>query len=278
MKMVQVCENGDVLVRGNYHLFNNLWGADTDSGSRCLWEVPADGEPLPWATRWGWSGPDDTIKSYAAAVLGWYGSWKVADTGLPVQLSAVRSLQTSWTFKLMQDVRGKANVTYDMWLSSRPDHGGEGPEGEVMAWLAHDKGVRPIGTLQTDAVIAGATWDLWRGDHPERGWPVYSFVRRENTNAAALELTDFFRFLYAHGLSRSDYPLGVEAGAEVFVGTGGLTTTFYTVRSLHRRGREKALAPDRPAPLEVGGSGRPQALNLSRQPRVSANRVQSPGL
>lgn len=103
-----------------------------------------------------------------------------------------------------------------------------------MIWLAHMGGVRPIGTLQTEAVLAGTTWDLWRGDHPERGWPVYSFVRRENTDVAALELTDFFRFLYACGLSRSDYLLGVEAGAEVFVGTGSLTTTFYTVRLLHR--------------------------------------------
>ena len=227
--MKQRCKNGDVLVRGDYYLFNNLWGADTGSGSQCLWNIPTDGEPLSWATRWSWAGPDDTIKSYAAAVLGWHGGWRVADTGLPLQLSAARSIQTSWTFRLTQEVQGKANVTYDMWLSSRPDHGGEDPEGEVMIWLAHTEGVRPIGTLQTDAVIAGATWDLWRGNHPERGWPVYSFVRREDTDTASAELLDFFRVLFGYGLSSSSYLLGVEAGAEVFTGAGELRTTAYSV-------------------------------------------------
>ena len=225
----KTCTNGDIVQQEKYYLYNNLWGADTGTGSQCLWATSLDDTHLAWETEWRWLGRDDTIKSYAAVVLGWHGGWRAAQTGLPLQLSGARRIRTSWRFNLEQQAGGKSNVAYDIWFSDNPQQDNEHPTKEVMIWLFRTDGVEPIGVKRTETVIAEVTWELWEGLHPELGWPVYSFVRIANTSATSLDLMEFFRFLYAYGLSDADYLLGIEAGPEIFVGVGRLETTFYTV-------------------------------------------------
>lgn len=228
--MERTCKNGGFLVRGECFVFNNLWGSSTGSGSQCVWAPASDGLAIAWGTSWDWTGRDDTIKSYAAAVLGWHGGWRVLGTGLPVQLSSIRRARTSWEFDLTPETPDKSNVTYDVWLSDDPDHDDEGdPTGEIMVWLHHTDGIQPIGSRQTGTKIGGTWWNLWSGPHPESGWPVYSFVRETNTRSETLDLTDFFGYLVSTGLSGSQYLLGVEAGVEVFPGEGRLDTIRYSV-------------------------------------------------
>ena len=227
--MKRICTNGDFLVRGKYYLYNNLWGANTGSGSQCLWQSPSDESHIAWGTNWSWTGQSDTIKSYAAVVWGWHWGWKVANTGLPVQLSSLRSLHTTWSFDLIHTTLGGTNVTYDIWLSQNPRPCGEDPTAEVMVWLYNTGDISPIGSRQTNTIIEGIGWDLWEGRHPVSDWPVYSFVRSANTKAAALDLMNFFQYLISIGLSSSSYLLSVEAGAEVFTGEGRLDTTLYSI-------------------------------------------------
>jgi xyloglucan-specific endo-beta-1,4-glucanase len=227
--MKRICKNGGFLIQGRYYLYNNLWGADTGLGSQCLWGSSSNGSHIAWGTSWNWTGHSDSIKSYAAVVWGWHWGWKVANTGLPIQLSSIRSMYTSWSFNLTHKTPGGTNVTYDIWLSENPHQSDENPTGEIMVWLYNTGDISPIGSRQTNLIIEGIGWDLWVGDHPVSGWPVYSFVRTANTNAETLNLINFFQYLISGGLSRSVYLLSVEAGAEVFVGEGSLDTTLYSI-------------------------------------------------
>jgi xyloglucan-specific endo-beta-1,4-glucanase len=113
--MTRTCENGDFIVQGKYYIHNNLWGAATGSGSQCIWGSTLDGSNIAWGTSWNWTGQRDAIKSYAAVVLGWHWGWKVADIGLPIRLSSIKSACTSWEFDLTHSTHGGTNVSYDIW-------------------------------------------------------------------------------------------------------------------------------------------------------------------
>ena len=62
--MNQLCENGAMLIQDKYYLFNNLWGADTGSGSQCTWTAASKESPMAWRTSWHWSGPAWTARSH----------------------------------------------------------------------------------------------------------------------------------------------------------------------------------------------------------------------
>lgn len=227
--MTQLWKDGESLALGKYWLNSNLWGADTGTGSQSLWETSQHGETIAWGTSWDWSGQTETVKSYNCAVLGWHWGWKIAGTGLPFQLSEHRRVQTTWNFQLQQAIAGGLNVSYDLWLSHNPRLDNANADHEIMIWLYKSGDIRPIGVKQGTIMLGGTSWELWEGSLPQCGWPVHSFVRAVNTTSQELNLTEFFDYLIGRGLSSSQYLISVEAGAEVFTGTGRLDTTAYTV-------------------------------------------------
>ena len=227
--MTQLWKHSESLILGKYWLNSNLFGAETGSGSQCLWETSRSGAIVAWGTRWEWSGPPDTVKSYNCAVLGWHWGWKLAHTGLPHQIREHRSVQTAWDFRLQERVPGGLNVSYDLWLSADPHLDNANADHEIMIWLYQSGDIRPIGTKQTAATLGGITWELWEGSLPQCGWPVHSFVRSVNTTSQVLHLNEFFDYLIERGLSSAQHLIGVEAGVEVFTGAGQLDTTAYSV-------------------------------------------------
>lgn len=227
--MRSIEKHGEYLIHDRFFLFNNLWGAETGTGTQSVWEETEHGPSVAWGTSWDWNGSLETIKSYAAVVLGWHWGWRVSGAGLPIRLASMRSARTRWAFKLNQETPGKYNVSYDCWFSDNPRHDQENPTGEVMIWLAYTENVTPIGSPKIRVTIGGTEWELWQGPHPVSGWPVYSFLRTTQTDAESLDLKDFFQYLTRHGLSSLDYLLSVEAGIEVFAGAGRLETSVYTL-------------------------------------------------
>ncbi|MDI6101905.1 glycosyl hydrolase [Actinoplanes sp. NEAU-A12] len=223
------CTDLAALARGKYWVNNNLWGKADGTGSQCVWENGLGGDSLSWGTEWTWAGDNTKVKSYASAVFGWHWGWKAAGTGLPVQLSAGKAVDTRWNFKVTQTTSNVMNVAYDLWLHDMagPDRQNN-PTDEVMVWLYRSGGAGPVGTKQATVTIAGATWDLYKGNI---GWEVYSFVRTSNTSAADLDLTDFTNDLVARGwLAKTKYLSSVQAGTEIFTGSGRLDTTAYSVK------------------------------------------------
>jgi hypothetical protein len=217
---------------------NNLWGQNAGTGSQCVRRTCLDGDDIAWETDWSWSSAPSSVKSYASVVLGWHWGYHVEQTGLPVQASENRSVSCGFSYSVSQN--GTMNVAYDLWLHSVPDPqwGRQGfptdqPTDELMIWLYRAGGAGPIGQTQGPPVtIEGTSWNLHRGeilgDQGEHLWNVYSFVRTENTTSATLDLMAFVDEVVSRGwMPGSRYLTSVQAGPEVFVGSGTLTTSSF---------------------------------------------------
>ncbi|HCT75696.1 MAG TPA: endo-1,4-beta-glucanase, partial [Micromonosporaceae bacterium] len=109
------CDDFGTVTQGKYWINNNVWGQDSGSGWQCIWDSYTSGNTIGWGTSYGWLGQSNSVKSYASSVLGWHWGWKVSNTGLPVRLSANRSVNTGWNFSV-QHSGGSMNVAYDLWL------------------------------------------------------------------------------------------------------------------------------------------------------------------
>ncbi|MDC0773339.1 hypothetical protein POF73_41730 [Streptomyces sp. HD] len=84
-----------------------------------------------------------------------------------------------------------------------------------------------MGTKAAGVSIGGAMRDIYEGDI---GWKVHSLARSADTTRATLNLDDFTQALVRRKLLTNDkYVSGIEAGTEVFKGTGRLDTRAYSV-------------------------------------------------
>jgi hypothetical protein len=219
--------SGASIVLGKYWLNNNLWGASGASGTQSLWSTCSSGNTIGWGTEWtNWTGSAGQVKSYDSAVLGWHWGWKVSGTGLPVQLSANKTITCGWTYRVQA---GQAiDVAYDLFAHGTANPGSnDDPTDEIMIWLYRSGGAAPIGGTIATVNIAGTSWELHQGKNNR--WNVYSFVRSSNADTGAtLSLSDFLKELTANrGLATSKYLTSVQAGAEVFLGSGRLDTDQY---------------------------------------------------
>lgn len=81
------CGQWDTINKGDYIVYNNLWGQDNaDSGEQCTGLDAQNGTSLAWHTRWTWTGGQGQVKSFANA----------AYTFEPKQLSEVTKIPTTW--------------------------------------------------------------------------------------------------------------------------------------------------------------------------------------
>jgi xyloglucan-specific endo-beta-1,4-glucanase len=241
----RTCEHGTSFARGDFRLVNNLWGAATGRGRQCLWtetDSPTGGSdrssPIAWGTEWSWEGDPDTVKSYVACTLGWHWGWPTLDGPvpggpLPAALDDLAAVPTEWQFGLTAAPGARLNVTYDVWLAAVADPGLNDPADELMVWLRRAGDPTPIGRPQGSVEVAGATWELWRGPHPERGWTVHSFVRAVPADSTRLDLVRFFKAIRPSA-PKAAYLVGVEAGTEVFGGSGRLDTRRYGLEIVRR--------------------------------------------
>jgi xyloglucan-specific endo-beta-1,4-glucanase len=223
---------------GKYWINNNVWGRPADDGTsqQCSWLNCLWGDTLAWGTSWNWTGVANSAKAYPSVVLGWHWGLKVPDTGLPVQISDNRAVNTGWNFTVARSDAGSLalDVSYDLWLHTipQPDSSGtdaNAPTDEVMIWLYGQGPLSPVGDRVAGAIsLADTTWDLWEGAPSGYSWTTHTFLRTTNTNSSTLNISDFLNYLVAsRGLDSSKYLTSVESGTEVFVGSGEVDTTSY---------------------------------------------------
>ncbi|MEG3634400.1 GH12 family glycosyl hydrolase domain-containing protein [Micromonospora palythoicola] len=224
----RLCDSDDLIEIGKYWIPNNQWGATGATGSQCIWSNGGPGDPIYWGTSYTWSGDPSSVKSYAAAILGWHWGWRRPNTGLPVQVSANRDVTTNWRFNVTTNGSSNMNVAYDMWFHPMADPGSaDQPTDELMIWL-YRANASPAGSRQGTVTIAGTTWEVWRGHVGT--WNVYSYVRTSNTTSATLNIRDFTNDVVSRGwMSSSKYLTSVQAGPEIFTGSGEVSTTLYQV-------------------------------------------------
>ncbi len=107
-----------------YDLLNNLWGIGTaTSGSQCTnYDGPA-GSGIAFSSTWTWKGDQNTVKSYIYA----------GRQFTRKKMSEIRSLPTTvqWSYNTTDH---RANVAYDIFTSTDPNHVNSSGDFELMIW------------------------------------------------------------------------------------------------------------------------------------------------
>jgi xyloglucan-specific endo-beta-1,4-glucanase len=109
-------------------LSNNLWGDAGTSGSQCTYLDSSSGSGLSWQTQWQWGSGASYVKSYANSAL------NVPKNRL---LSSISSIPTTadWAYSTTNGVQ--ADVSYDLFTSSNPNHVTYSGDYELMIWYVH---------------------------------------------------------------------------------------------------------------------------------------------
>ena len=211
-----------------------------------------------WAFRSEWQLSGKIVQAYPHTTRGWdWFHWLPHDAagvdGFPIQVS-----NAGLHSKVQYDPRplhGMFDVSYDIWLSDKPNPTPKDKITEIMVWLTRGGGLEPLenngGYLGTTAFgnVSGA-WNIYAGKMNttyqgiDMRWPVYSYVSDQPINRFDGELAPFIwnavhRFQNQGALSNhmNDhwYVLGVQFGAEPVSGYGRLDVQSYAVQPEHER-------------------------------------------
>jgi xyloglucan-specific endo-beta-1,4-glucanase len=217
------------IVAAKYVINNNVWGKAHSPAGRERVYCAGNASPVAWGTAYNWPVGDQpyNVKAFPSIISGWHwGTWS-PNSGLPVRVADRRSVLTSGSFALTNP--GVQNVAYDCWFHPIANPGNKSqPTDELMIWLARFGGAGPLGKLQGEVEIGGATWEVYKG---EVGWNVFSFVRKTNTAAWTIDVRDFTDYLVTTKgwMAPDKFLTSVQFGTEIFrsEGDGRLDVTGY---------------------------------------------------
>jgi len=222
----EACGANATVTVGSYYL-NNLVTAT--GGTQCVTEQWVTGATLGWSATWTWSGTSATARAFPSCVLGWNYGFVVDDTGLPIQLSEGRSVITSWTFDVTAATTGTYNAAYVLYLHSTASPGAtDSPSEEVQVWIDDTSTATPSGSLVQEVTIADVTWNLYSSSGD---WSTFTFFKTQSATVTDdLDLKGFTDMLVSLSLVEdSRYLSSVQAGVQVYSGSGELDSTFYEV-------------------------------------------------
>jgi hypothetical protein len=235
-----------------YIIQNNNWGNPT--GSTQILNFTGSSFTVQSSSGSGSSAPASFPSIYIGGngqiAGGTYSTW--ADSGLPKQISAIGSINTSFTWSGGTS-GGDYNAAYDVWFArSSPTAGSynDAISGFLMVWLYKPGSRVPIGSIKRTATIAGRTWNVWVGPRgntstgtDDANRPVVSYVAQSTVNTLTFNLKDFITDAVNNGaadqssggtsqaFANSWYLTDVFAGFEIWSGSNatGLHETFSCV-------------------------------------------------
>ncbi|MBE3044914.1 hypothetical protein IMZ48_20615 [Candidatus Bathyarchaeota archaeon] len=119
-----LCEQYGYHSAEGYEILNNLWGQDSaTSGSQCTYYLGPSGSGISWSSDWQWEGGENDVKSYV---------YVGREFERPL-VSDISSLPTTVTWSYdTTDIR--ANVAYDIFTDTDPEHTHSSGEYELMIW------------------------------------------------------------------------------------------------------------------------------------------------
>ncbi|EIW55688.1 concanavalin A-like lectin/glucanase [Trametes versicolor FP-101664 SS1] len=220
------CGQWDTVTAGQYELLLDQWGiSGATSGSQCANLISLSGSTISWKTTWQWTGGSG-VKSFSNIQL---------NQGLNKQLSAIKSMPSTWQWSQTTSGTITADVAYDLFTANSA---GGANVNEIMIWLANFN-AGPISSqygsdgkpvpVASNINLAGHTWNLYSGSNGANA--VFSFLPTSGTiTSFSGDLNTFFQYLTQHeGVSTSQFLVTAQAGTEPTVGSATLTTTAYSL-------------------------------------------------
>lgn len=218
------CGQYSSISTGTFTISSNEWGASEGSGSQCSQINSLSGSSLGWQTTWTWANNPNNVKSYTNVE---------SSTTSCKQLSAYKTIPTTWSWSYSGSAL-RANVAYDTFVGTSCN---SAQAYEVMIWLGVYGGVSPLSnngyppTPTATPTIGNTAFNLIVGTNGAT--TVYSFVAQTNTTSYSGDLLAFYKYLETNEkLPATDYLQTIQAGSEVFTGSGAeLLTSGYTISS-----------------------------------------------
>lgn len=209
---------------GAYTVQNNEWNSSAvacvSAAGRSGFAVTQSEIALP---------TDGSPGGYPSIYKGCHWGNCTAESGLPLEVSAIQSAVTSWS--TTQPPGGAYNAAYDVWFNQSPSTGGRPDGAELMIWLNHTGGVQPAGTAVGEVTLGGATYTVWT--ERQSGQNYIAYVRnRPARTVRKLDLRAFIDDAVMRGfIDPAWYLIEVEAGFEVWQGGAGLATTSFALQT-----------------------------------------------
>jgi xyloglucan-specific endo-beta-1,4-glucanase len=120
-----LCQQIGYYASNGYEINNNLWGQGSGSGSQCTYVNSVSGSGIGWKTTWTWSGGQNDVKSFANAGL------QISNGKLVSQINNIQT-SASWSYS---NTNIRADVAYDLFTASDPNHSKSSGDYEVMIYL-----------------------------------------------------------------------------------------------------------------------------------------------
>lgn len=228
------CDDFATIGVGSYVLASNYWNKDTCPGTQCIEMNSATGA---FSVTSGPPPCGNNVASFPNVLYGCsYGNCSQG-TVLPLPVSQVSSLTSSWDFSAGSGGDEAWNVSYDIWFCPDNNCGASGfPKGlELMIWLDYKNAYGWKNHLGT-AKLAGYTWDVWAADMLVGGasasWGYMDYMVRGPmvTSVKDLDLNAFIQDAVKRGYAGNDWYLyAVQAGMEVRRGGMPFTSNSFSV-------------------------------------------------
>jgi cellulose 1,4-beta-cellobiosidase len=206
---------------GSYTVQSNYWHKDLCPGTQCM-EINKTN--AAFAVTQGPPACGDTVATYPNVLYGCsFGNCSPASM-LPMPVSALSTVTSSWDFSVGGAPSDQYNVSYDIWFCPDNNCGTSGfPKGtELMIWLDY-KNVHGWQTDLGTVTLAGHTWEVWQATigSGADSWTYLAYMIKSPmvTSVTDLDLNEFFRDLAARGaIQNSWYLYAIQAGSELRTG------------------------------------------------------------
>jgi hypothetical protein len=219
---VNTCDQYAAVTVGSYVVESDYWNKGSCPGSQCMAINDTTGAfSVTQAPNCG-----DTVASYPNVLYGYSFGTSSPASLLPMPLSALTTVTSSWDFSVGGGSADKYDVAYDIWFCPDNTCGPNGfPDGtELMIWLDYQnvKGWQyDLGSVSLD----GHTWEVWQATQGMGGnsWTYLAYMIQAPmvTSVTNLDLNAFFQDAVSRGyVQNSWYLYAIQAGDELR--TGGI--------------------------------------------------------
>ncbi|KAL6826706.1 glycoside hydrolase family 12 protein [Trichoderma sp. SZMC 28015] len=213
-----LCDQYSTISANGFTISNNLWGeASADAGGfGCItndWITDA----TAWHADWRWSGSPSNVKSFPNVQR---------NIGAKQLVSSINSMPTGAVWNYTGN-NLRADVAYDLFTASDPNHPTYYGDFELMIWLGRYGDIYPIGQSQGNVNVNGQDWNLYYGWNGQM--QVYSFVAYNQVQNWNGDVKAFYNWMatnrgYPIG---SQYLLSYQFGTEPFSGDGNTFWVYY---------------------------------------------------
>ncbi len=195
-----------------YVVMNNVWGASTP---QC---ISVEGQAFDVTRAEHMNSLNGAPASYPAIYQGCHFGDCTNNSGLPIQVSNLKTATSSWS---TVQGNGVFNTAYDIWFHQTSNVSGTPNGAELMIWLNSKGQIWPAGSRIATVTISGASWEVYTTRMS--GWNYIAYRRvQHTTSVSGLDVAAFIRDATSRGsIQPSWYLSGVEAGFEIWQGGAG---------------------------------------------------------